>query len=55
MALGICFFGLRQLRLPWLLAELRTRDQKAKRFAEQEYRWLLRSVRRFLSRIQRSA
>jgi APA family basic amino acid/polyamine antiporter len=52
MALGVCLFGLRQLPWPWLLAELRMREQEAKRFAEQEYGWLLRSARRLLSRIQ---
>jgi amino acid transporter len=54
MILGISFFGLRQLQWPWLLGELRMREHEAKRFAE-EYRWLLRSVRRLLSRIRRAA
>jgi APA family basic amino acid/polyamine antiporter len=55
MVVGICFFAMRQFHWPWLLAELRMGEQEAKRFAEQEYRWLLRSVRRLLSRIQRPA
>jgi hypothetical protein len=55
MILGISFFGLRQLQWPWLLGELRMREHEAKRFAEQEYRWLLRSVRRLLSGIRRAA
>ena len=52
MTLGICLFGLRQVQWPWLLAELQMREQEAKRFAKQEYHWMLLFVRRLISKIR---